>query len=124
MSEQDKKRISLVLRIGLAFAFLYPPISAFLDPNSWIGYFPQFMRNITPSDAFLLNSFGIFEIVIAFWILWGKKILYPLYTAIILLLSIVIFNWNQLDVLFRDLSMIAIAVALIYLHRKSKVSSE
>ena len=68
---------SLLLRIGVAFAFIYPPLAALADPYSWIGYFPRFLLDTAPNDLVLLHAFGIFEIVLAMWILSGKKIFYP-----------------------------------------------
>ena len=38
----------LLLRIGAALAFLYPPLSAlFGDPYTWLGYFPPFVQGGT-----------------------------------------------------------------------------
>src|SRR3989344_3359583 len=102
---------NLVLRAGLAFAFLYPPLNAIFDPNAWIGYFPHFMRGVVP-DPMLLHSFGIVEIVLALWILSDWKIFWPSAAAALILLPIVFFGWNDLQVLFRDLSIASIALAL------------
>ena len=104
--------ISLVLRIGLAFAFLYPPISAFFDPFSWIGYFPNIAHAIIPNDMLLLHTFGVFEVALALWILSGRGPFYSSSLAAFVLIVIVIFNYPQMDVLFRDLSIAAMAIAL------------
>jgi len=102
---------SLILRLSLAFAFLYPPISALFNPYSWIGYFPDFTRGII-DDLVLLHLFGVVEVVIGAWLLWGKNLFYPSVAASVLLLGIVIFNIGQMDVLFRDISILGIALAL------------
>ncbi len=102
----------LLLRIGAAFAFLYPPVAALLDPVSWLAYFPPFLRALPVPEMALLHGFGILEVLIAFWILSGKRIFVPSALATLLLLGIVLFNWNQLDVLFRDLSLAALTGAL------------
>ena len=58
----------LLLRIGAALAFLYPPLSAlFGDPYTWLGYFPAFTRGYLP-DLALLHA-GAVEIVIGLWLL-------------------------------------------------------
>jgi len=116
----QKDNVSLILRIGLAFAFIYPAIAAFFDPTSWIGYFPQFVKEIIPNEILLLNSFGAIEVILALWILSGWKIFYPSVLAAAILLSIIVFNWSQLDVIFRDVSILAIAVALAVLHWPSR----
>lgn len=110
------KTANLLLRAGVAFAFLYPPYAALGDPASWLGYFPSFMRLAAQAggvpDMVLLHSFGALEIVIALWILSGWKIVWPAAAATAILLSIIFFGWNDFEVLFRDLSIAAAAAAL------------
>ena len=108
--------VSLALRAGLAFAFLYPAVSAVFDPLLWIGYFPAFMRGVVP-DGVLLHSFGALEALIALWILSGKHIFLPSAAALAILLAIVALNLSQFPVVFRDLSIAAIALALVIAHR-------
>lgn len=102
---------NLVLRAGLAFAFLYPPLNALFDPDSWIGYFPHFMRGFVP-DPVLLHSFGAVEVVIALWILSGWRIFWPSTAAALMLLAIAMLDLSQFQVVFRDLSIASIAIAL------------
>ena len=103
---------NLLLRLGVAFAFLYPPLAALRDPFSWLAYFPAFLRDLTIPAGALLHGFGIIEVVIALWILFGRKIHYPAALAVAMLLAIVFFNRGDMDVLFRDLSIAAMAAAL------------
>src|SRR3989344_445044 len=110
----------IVLRAGVAFSFLYPPVNALSDPNSWIGYFPQFVRELNASiglsDLTLLHAFGVFEVLLALWILSGWKIFWPSLAAVGMFLGIVVFNTSQFTVLFRDLSIAAAALALALVH--------
>ena len=108
-----KGKTELILRIGLAFAFLYPAVSGFFNPEAWIGYFPVFILDVVPNELVLLYGFGIIEIIIGLWILSGKYIFYPSAAAALLLAAIVLFNINQMDVLFRDVSILAMAIALL-----------
>ncbi|MBV9159371.1 MAG: hypothetical protein JO019_02110 [Candidatus Kaiserbacteria bacterium] len=101
----------ITLRCGIAFTFLYPPIDAFFNPFSWIGYFPTFLRGFVP-DLVLLHSFGAVEIVIAIWILIGWRIFWPAVLATLMLLSIVVFDFRDFEVLFRDLALAAAALSL------------
>lgn len=113
---QSKKIVSLILRVSLAFAFLYPAISAYFDPATWLGYFPPFMLNMGyVSDEIMLHAFGIVEIVLAIWVLSGFKVRYPALLMALMLLAIVMFNLNQFEVVFRDLSLIGLALALIFM---------
>jgi hypothetical protein len=104
----------VLLRLGVAFAFLYPPIAALSDPDSWYGYFPRFIQSLPLSESVLLHGFGIIEIVIALWILSGKNILIPSTLATLMLLGIVAFNIPLMDVVFRDLSIAAMSASLSY----------
>jgi len=101
----------LVLRIGVAFALLYAAIDGFVDPNAWIDYFPSFMQRVAPLVT-LLHAFGLLEIVIALWVLSGKKIFIPSALAVLMLVAIVLFNVVEFQLLFRDLSIAAAALAL------------
>ena len=117
----SERGVILILRLGLAFAFLYPPISAYFDPLAWIGYFPSFVRDIAgENEILLLHTFGIVEIIIALWLLWGKYLWCPSITAAIMLLGIFSFNTAQIDVLFRDLSILCIAIVLAILSYPKK----
>lgn len=101
----------VVLRFGLAFAFLYPPLNALADPYAWIGYFPALVKGYVP-DLLLLHAFGVAEGIIALWILSGWKIFWSSLIAVGMLLAIVAFNLNNFQVLFRDVSLAAMALAL------------
>lgn len=103
---------SLLLRIGLAFSFLYAAIAAYFDPFSWIGFFPSFAHTLIPNDALLLGLFGCVETLVALWLLSGWRIFLPSIAAALLLFGIVIFNWGALDILFRDVSLGFMALAL------------
>ena len=113
----------LLLRLGVAFALLYPPWSALSDPSAWIGYFPLFMKFLP--DPVLLYTFGAVEVILALWILSGWKIFYPSLIAAVMLVGIVVLNMPEFQVLFRDLSIAAMALALALLHlpRENRVST-
>jgi hypothetical protein len=101
-----------LLRIGVTFAFLYPPINALGNPDSWIGYFPQFLFAFGIPDMVLLHGFGVIEAVIAVWILSGWRIEWPAAIAAVMLVAIVAFNSVQFEILFRDVSIALAAAAL------------
>lgn len=104
----------LLLRIGVAFAFAYPAISAWFSPYSWVGYFPPFVHDAAGAHIeILLHTFGLFELGIAAWILFGKRILVPSAIAAASLFLIVVLNLQQMDVLFRDIPILLMALALV-----------
>lgn len=115
---------NIILRIGVAFAFLYPAIDAVLDPYSWIGYLPNFARTLAHAagmpDLVLLHAFGALEVVIALWILSGKKIFVPSLAATGLLAAIIVLNLQDFQVIFRDVSIAAGALALAVMNSPSR----
>ncbi len=111
-------RADLILRVGVAFVFLYPAIAGMINPTEWIGYFPKFMRGIIP-DSFLLGGFEGVEVVIALWILSGKKIFWPSVVATLMLVSIVVFNGSNFEELFRDIGLAAATLSLALRHKDS-----
>ncbi|MBF05444.1 hypothetical protein CL644_01930 [bacterium] len=110
-----------ILRISLAFAFIYPAVSAWFNPYAWVGYFPPIVLDFVGSnDVILLHAFGVTEILIGLWIILGRKILLPSIIASAYLVGIILLNLNQMDVIFRDISILAIALALIVQERESQ----
>ena len=113
--DSSNKHALLLLKAGIAFAFLYPALSAFVDPSAWIGYVPAWIDQFIPREIFLL-IFSPFEIVVALGILFWDNPL-PSIVAGIMLISIVVFNSNELSVVFRDISIAITAFALAFLVR-------
>lgn len=111
------KTAYLLLRLGVAFAFLYPPVAAFIEPDSWIGYFPSFLMGLV-SDEVLLHAFGAVELIVGLWILSGKNIFIPSALATVMLIGIVIFNLNSFEVVFRDISIAFASLALALMSRQ------
>lgn len=105
------KTANLILRLGVAFAFLYPPVDALFDPTTWFGYFPGFMQHLAPEPV-LLHGFGLIEAGLALWILSGKNIFWPSVAAAAILLVIVGSDLADFQVVFRDISIAAAAAAL------------
>ncbi len=71
-------------------------------------------------DMVLLHGFGIIEVLIALWILSGWRILWPSIAATAILLGIVIFDYYNFEVLFRDLSIAAAALSLALMANRKK----
>lgn len=122
-----RKFAYFTLRASLAFAFIYPPVAAWFDPFTWLGYIPHFVAIFWTiftfgllSNTALLHTFGIVELVLAGWVLWGKNIFIPCALMLFILLFIVVTNVDQFDTLFRDLSIAGLALALMFLNWPKK----
>ena len=120
---ENKKLPSLFLRIGLAAVFIYAAVAAFLDPFSWIGFFPQWLRALAP-DQLLLFGHSVSELILGLWLLSGWKTFYASILASLALLSIVVFNFGALDIIFRDIGLFLSAAALAMLTREKTYQSE
>ena len=80
--------------------------------------FPGFLRDLFPGNAtLLLYGFGITEIIIALWILIGRNAFIPSILASLYLSAIVIFNIALLDIVFRDISILAMTLALLVIEK-------
>ncbi len=105
---------NLLLRIALAFAFLFPAYEFWKDPGEWVGYIPSFATHLGLSQNILLLGLMGFHLIIALWILSGWRIFLPSLIAAVFLGAVVYFNLNQLDILFRDISLAIAALALAF----------
>ena len=116
MVKKDKFAWFLI-RVGLAFAFIYAAVAGYLRPDDWIGYFPASLREAVPENI-LLSGWGIFEVILALWILSGKKVFIPSLIAVFALAGLIFTNFVQMDVIFRDVTILMVAIALA-IHSRS-----
>lgn len=105
---------NLLLRLALAFAFLYPAYGFWQNPNDWLGYIPVFVKNVGVSQDVLLMLVAGSHLILALWLLSGWRIFLPSLIAAVFLSLVVYFNWNQLDIFFRDVSLALAALALAF----------
>lgn len=109
----------LVLRVSLAFTFLYAGVTGIVDPNLWVGYLPTFVQVIA-DPVVLLGIFSVAEIILALWLLWGKALVWSAGASVLILLGITLSNTGLFVVVFRDLALAGAAVALLLLAREKK----
>lgn len=115
------KTTEQLLRVGVAIAFIYPAISAWFAPFAWIGYLPGFALDLAGAhEMILLHAFGVFEILIGLWVLFGKRIFIPSVIATGTLTIIIVLHANQMDVIFRDIPIALMALSLALKHRRTQ----
>ncbi len=100
----------LLLRIGLTFVFFYAGIAAFVNPNNWVGFIPNIGNFIT--KAILLQVHSAINLILGLWFFLNKKIFYASIISGIFLFGIIIFNLNSFDIVFRDVAILLMAIAL------------
>lgn len=108
---QSAKLTPLLLRVGLSIIFLYASISSLKNPQDWVGYLPQFLRDAFDETA-LLHVFSMYELLLAVWLLSGKYVRYAALLCAATLLGIVASNFSIFAITFRDIALIFAALAL------------
>ena len=109
----DRESVAkIILRVGLAFALIYASIGGILEPTAWVEYFPTFALGFVPDETLLL-IWGLFQVILAVWILSGRKIFIPSALASFSLAGLIIFNLDATDVIFRDVTVLSVSIALM-----------
>lgn len=113
-----KERLpSLLIRIGLAFVFGFAAISGFLQPETYLYYLPDLIRN-SPYALLVLHAFGVYEILLSVWLLSGKEKGYAGLISAGTLFGITATNLVNFQVVFRDVAIIFASLALMVLDWK------
>jgi uncharacterized membrane protein YphA (DoxX/SURF4 family) len=103
--------ISLFLRIGLAIGFVYAAISSLLNPTNWIGFVPDFVEILISKELFL-TLYSVFEIVLGLFLILNYKTFYVSIVSTATLFFITIGNLSAFDIVFRDVAILFMSVAL------------
>ena len=109
---------SFFLRLGLAFVFIFVAISAFFNPQAWIGFIPDIGNFIT--KAYLLFIHDVIGLGLGLWLLSGKKTFYAAIVTCILLAGIILTNLGVFLIVFRDIGLFFAAVALAVMSKNKK----
>lgn len=107
----------ILLRTGIASVFIYAAVAAMLNPSNWIGYLPQYLRNIFPSSL-LLKSFSFYELALGVWLLTGWKSFYSAVFSSLTLFGIIITNLGAFDITFRDVAILFSSISLALVSKK------
>lgn len=106
-----------LLRIGLAFAFLYASVSQMQHPLLWTGYVPSSLT--THIDVMtILKLTELYEFVLAIWLLSGIYLRAAGLIAALTLMGIIVTNAGQFIVTFRDVGLACAALALAFMPRR------
>ncbi|MDP2630367.1 MAG: hypothetical protein Q8P56_03075 [Candidatus Uhrbacteria bacterium] len=117
---KNERLLSFLLRAGLAVVFLYATVDATLNPTSWIGFMPQWVRAVVPGEI-LLGAFSLFEAILALWLFSGQKMFLASCVSSITLFIIIILNIGALDIIFRDVAILFMSLALgVFAHDAKK----
>ncbi len=101
----------LLLRGGLAVIFMYAAISSFANPQDWVGYLPNIIRDNFEAET-VLHIFSAYELLLATWLLSGIYTRYAALLCAATLAGIVSSNFSLFAITFRDIALIFSALAL------------
>lgn len=107
---------SRLLRIGLAFSFLYVAVSCFLDAAAWVDFFPDFIAS-SPRAELLVHLHAVGDLFLALWLLSGKWAKWAGIASAAVMAAIVVTNYSMFDIMFRDVSIAFMGLGLWALHR-------
>ena len=105
---------ALILRLGLAFVFLYAAVSSLQHPLVWVGFVPVWLAKIV-SATVVLKIMAVAQIGLGIWLLAGKWLRYAALGAALMLAGILFTNLSGLLTTFRDVGLLCMAVALFLL---------
>ena len=101
----------VLLGVGLAFVFAYAGISSLQQPLEWIAYVPHVLTH-TVSATTAIRVIAVVELVLALWLLSGKYAKYAALVSAVMLIGIVVSNFGQMLITFRDVGLVFMALAL------------
>ncbi len=102
----------LLLRMGVAFPLLYVASASLSNPLLWIDFIPEFISILSINELTLIYLFGLIDLALGLWILWGRHIFLPSLITSILVFGLVVFNLDQFGLIFRDISILSISLVL------------
>jgi hypothetical protein len=112
------KKAEWSLRIGLAFSFIYAAIDALKNPADWVSFIPaEYTFFLNAYQALIILNWA--QIILALWLLSGKRLAGASLVSILFFAGLLFFNWAGLDVLFRDVSLLFASIALYFLAKSN-----
>ena len=111
---RDIQIASLLLRVGLAAAFLYAAVASLRAPLEWIGFLPSIVTRLM-SPTIAIRIIAVYELALAAWLISGRYVRYAALVAAVTLSGILLGNLNELIVTFRDVGLFFASLALFFL---------
>ena len=100
----------LFLRLALAFTFAYAAIGAFFQPTNWVVYLPPFLGD---RAMLVLQLTGLAQIVLAIWLIWGKRLFWAASLSTLMLFGITAANFALMDIVSREVGPCLAALGLM-----------
>lgn len=118
-----ERMVSFLLRIGLASVLLYAALASFMDPDTWASFLPKFLRDAFPDQIKLfLFGFSVYELLLVCVLLLDKYVYQAAILSALTMIGILVFNAQGMDVIFRDVAIMFMALALAVLKKDNAAS--
>lgn len=112
--------VEWILRIGLMATFLYAGVDMIVHPGDWVGFFPPRVLELSPLKANpLAVADGIVQVVLALALL-HRGFVRSSSALIALMLAGILVTTGPLLVTFRDIGLLAMAIALVVYPQKAE----
>ena len=113
----DFQKLSIwALRLGLALTYLYSGTHLISDPGPWIGYLPEWFKNLLPlAPELFLQLQGDVELLLAVSLLTGVGIYWAALVSSVEIAGILIFYGLDL-ISFRDIAILGAALSLFFIY--------
>ena len=110
-----KKYEIWILRLAVSFPMMWAGIGGLREPFSWVGFVPEFVEFFIAREAFLLVH-SYLMIGLAILLLTGP---YRWFIALVSMMNIggILAFFGFDNVTFRDMSILLVALVLIYRER-------
>jgi hypothetical protein len=100
----------LLLRVGIAFVFVYAALSSYITPSAWLGFIPSFVPSGLAKPS--LDLFSIVQVGLAAWLVSGLYLRYAALASALTITALTLTNLSSLVVTFRDVGLALAAFAL------------
>ncbi len=113
-----------ILRVGLALTFVYAGVDFLRQPEAWVGWLPEWLKRLSPlKDEPLLYTIGVAHILLSAFLFISKYARVASTLLVLYLLGILLTSspasWI---IVFRDIGLLAAAIALSIAPRKASES--
>lgn len=102
---------ALLLRLGLAFVFVYAATASFADPDKFERYLPAMLAHPWV-EHWCLPAFSTYELGLAVALATGRRLVLASTLAALTVTAITVVNPAEFDVLFRNVAIICTALSL------------
>lgn len=108
---ESDQLVEILLRLGLIIVFAYAAIDSLIRPLFWVGYLPNFLT-VHVAAVNLLKVFAVYQLILVGWLISGKFVKYCALICSLTFLAIIILDFSQLIITFRDFGLMFMALAL------------